>query len=336
MIRFLLSVLSTCLLFYSLYNHANDEQSANLWSYNWENDFWVNDDGGYTNGFSYTWGYSIGKEGFSDENIPSWIHRITRDTPIATVKNKQRAMSFKIMQEMYTPDHTSRKEVNTEDRPYAGLLYWQGNMFAGSHYINDRLSLLLGFVGPPSLAKQSQKAAHSLIGANPPKGWKNQINTEPIFRLEAERVWRLGSITLGGDHEMDFITLVQGGVGNRKTDFGLGFGWRIGSGLANSFLNTSVNPATNMNPAMLPKHGDWHLFITCMGTYVINDITLNGNTFSNSHSVKLQRKLHIATAGGAIQLYRFTVNFTLSAVSEAFDVQQGTNQYGSLALTYRW
>ena len=77
------------------------------------------------------------------------------------------------------------------DLPYAGLLAWQGTVYAWDANVSDQLSLYLGMVGPASLAEPAQKGIHNVIGADEPKGWQYQLNNEPVVKIELQRTWTL-------------------------------------------------------------------------------------------------------------------------------------------------
>ncbi|NEK92333.1 MAG: lipid A deacylase LpxR family protein, partial [Xanthomonas euvesicatoria] len=62
------------------------------------------------------------------------------------------------------------------------------------------------------------------------------------------------------------------------------FGWK----LPDDFGSTPTRPAgENTAPSRLGRASGWsgHLFLTTDARWVLRDITLDGNTFRNSHSV---------------------------------------------------
>ena len=48
------------------------------------------------------------------------------------------------------------------------------------------LELQVGVIGPPSLAEQTQKAIHEVFGMRDPKGWAEQLPTQPTLQLRVQ------------------------------------------------------------------------------------------------------------------------------------------------------
>ncbi|MBE9563780.1 MAG: lipid A deacylase LpxR family protein, partial [Proteobacteria bacterium] len=150
-------------------------------SFIFENDAFVNQDNGFTNGLAFQWGYSPFDK-FDDSNTPSWIQYITEDLYINTMPDKKRAISYFVFQDMDTPKDITTSELLPDDVPYAGTLGWTVKQHAFDRTTSDSLSLTLGVVGPLSLAEQSQTVIHQIISAEAPQGWDNQVNHELVFR----------------------------------------------------------------------------------------------------------------------------------------------------------
>jgi len=66
--------------------------------------------------------------------------------------------------------------------------------------VADQLSLYLGAVGPIAFAEESQTAVHSVLSSDDPKGWDNQIENEPVFKIEALRVTLIDGNTFTDSH----------------------------------------------------------------------------------------------------------------------------------------
>lgn len=78
---------------------------------------------------------------------------------------------------MYTPTDIDVAAPQPWDHPWGGLLYYQREYWLAAP---DRQSLTgvtwqLGVTGRLSLAEQSQKLVHRIIGRPEPQGWDNQI-----------------------------------------------------------------------------------------------------------------------------------------------------------------
>lgn len=299
-------------------------------SFVFENDMFTFDDGGYTNGFGYLWGY--GPFDSFDDRTPAWMERLTRNLYIATLPDKQRRLTYGVTQEIYTPEEIVDKDPDPNDRPYAGLLLWQANWFAYDKRVSDRLGLELGIVGSASGGEQTQKLVHEATTANKPQGWNEQLDNEPFFRIGLQRSWRLRNGNIK-QMEYDFIGIAHVGAGTRRSELGAGLSIRIGNGLDHSFANASLNPARNLN-LISGRPGNWYAFVGFGGEYVANDITLDGNTFKNSPSVKIENWQASSTVGAAWNVGRWGWLFSLRGITDEFDTQEKKSVYGSLSVSY--
>ena len=309
---------------------AQEQNASTTWSVVLENDMFLIDDGGYTNGMALSWSHGDFND-FSDFT-PDWMDWLTRDLYIAAMPDKSRRITYTIAQEIYTSEEIVIRELQPLDRPYAGLLTWRADWLAYDDFQADQLSIELGVVGPAALGKQRQKLVHKPTGANKPVGWAEQLNNEPIFRLEASRSWRLA------DHVVLFIAdlpICQALVsaGTRRSNLGGGVSLRFGRQLQRSFAGASVYSARNVN---LNAHrpGAWHAFLSIGGEYVFNDITLNGNTYRDSHSVDLEHWQSTMAIGAAFNLGRWGFLLSLRSTSDEFKTQLKDSRYGSVAISY--
>lgn len=297
-----------------------------------ENDVFALDDGGYTNGLGYGWGYGA-FDNFKNRT-PDWMEWLVEDWYIETMPNKKRAISYGIAQQIYTPDKTSSEVPDPNERPYAGLLLWQTSWFAYDEKIADKISLQLGAVGPVSMAEHSQKFVHSITGSNKPKGWGRQLENEPVFRLAAQRNWRLQHNRIK-NLELDMISHWYGGVGNLRSDIGTGITLRIGRGLEQSLAIVSMTPGRDINP-LAGRTSEWYTFISLGGRYVLNDITLDGNTFKSGPSVDIEHWQAMASAGVAWNAGNWGWLFSMYRGGDEWTTQEEDTIYGALSVSYRF
>jgi hypothetical protein len=291
--------------------HAADELRDDWFTVTLENDLFLGDDNGYTNGIGLSWAHA-GLTEFSPDNMPRWLHYLSRNLYISTMPGKQRAVSYQIAQLMQTPSEITIPTLIENEAPYAGLLAWSANLHAFDDRVADRLSLTLGVVGPLSGAEQAQKWVHEITGADEPQGWDNQIDNEPVFQASAERLLRLANFHTGKTFGMDVIGMGNGAVGTIESYLAVGVGGRLGHGLDRSFPTASFLPGRQANPLAGSVTGGWYVFANVQGRFVANDIGINGNTFKDSHSVPLEHWQAAATAGVAFGLKRWA--FLLSAL----------------------
>lgn len=84
-------------------------------------------------------------------------------------------LGVSLTQNMYTPKDISNPDFQPYDRPWAGWMYlsvfktWYGNH--SEVFIEEEA----GMTGPDSMAEETQKWFHKMIGSADPQGWKYQV-----------------------------------------------------------------------------------------------------------------------------------------------------------------
>ncbi|NRB37256.1 MAG: lipid A deacylase LpxR family protein [Pseudomonadales bacterium] len=319
---------------------AEDRQkSASSWyTLTAENDaFGVieHSDNGYSNGIAFSWGY--GKfDSFSDIEMPNWIRFISQWTHLNKGSANRYAVSYGIGQGMYTPADLESKALIEDDRPYAGTLLWKTAINSIDQQHANNLGLTLGVAGPASLAEQTQIKVHEFIGVTIPQGWDNQIENEPVFRVEAEHVRRLFDVNVSGAVDIDTVLIGEAGLGNLRSDMGAGLGLRLGNYLAQNFAfyHPLAGRAVNTFAAAQREDFNWQISASIHASVVFNDITIDGNTFKHSHSQDLIHKQAFVSLSAACSWYNWGVIFSTQRGSDQFEGQPDISNFGSLSITY--
>ena len=294
-------------------------------------------DDGYSNGFNFSWGRT-GYSDFDTMDMPAWVRYLSDWTFINQGADKRYAISYGISQLTYTPDELEESALIEDDRPYAGTLLWHGKIRSyGSDRANS-LGLVLGVVGPASLAEHSQTFIHELIDVTIPQGWDNQISNEPVFRIEGEHIERFFSYSFSENIAFDTSSYSEAGLGNLRSDIGTGLSMRLGNMLEQSYA--SINP--NSSNSLIAINGlakqqfYWQLFTGFYASYVFNDITLNGNTFTDSHSVELINEQLMVSIGASAVYNNWGVVFSLQRGNDQFEGQKTISKHGSLSISYHY
>lgn len=298
-----------------------------------ENDFFFRDDGLYSNGLFFTWGYNR-IDALDEQNLPSWIVYLAQKTVLNTDENKDYSVSYGIGQLLQTTTDISVEELVEEDAPYVGLLAWEVSLLAYDKQVSDEVGLILGAVGPMAGAEFVQSLVHDFTGGREPQGWAHQINNEFVFRAQTRRIWRIYETELW-DGQFDLLTGIDGGLGNLRSDVATGVGIRFGQGLSKNFSSASVFPIQKFNNLNSSPYG-WYLFLNASTSYVANDIFINGNTFQDSHSVDLIHFQAAISMGIVANIYNFSILYTLLYTSDEYQGQTEDSRYGSVAITYHF
>lgn len=157
----------------------------------------------------------------------------------------------------------------------------------------------LEVVGPVSRAEQTQIRIHELIGSEIPQGWDNHLENEPVFRLEGEHIIRFSDTDFSQTTAFDSSLYTQADAGNLLSDAGVGITLRIGNQLDENYAHINPIPARSANTFIAPqsRRFNWQVFLSVYARYVSNDITLDGNTFKDSHSVDLINEQGLVSSG---------------------------------------
>lgn len=324
--------IALCCLFVSSHTNAKDDKPA-LFTFTFENDIFVGEDNGYTNGLGFTFGKGPFDD-FSDENLPVWQYWLIKNTYISTMPGKRRGVANMFFQRMQTPDDILATELIEYDVPYVGLLAWQGTMYAWDNGISDQLSLYFGAVGPIAFGEEAQKIVHKTLGSEEPLGWGNQIENELIINIEARRIWKLYRSS-GERLQFDVLGITGAEAGNLKSAAKAGVAFRWGTNLQSSFVTFSLQADRQVNPLALSSKDDFYVFIGARGDYVYNDIFIDGNTFRDSHSVPLEHAQNQLSAGVVWNIDRCGFVFQFSSNSSKMTLVDEREKFGSVSITYR-
>lgn len=286
-----------------------------------ENDFIVSTDHNYTHGTRVQW--------LSDTNM--WWGNLLDQ--FESFDNRNKTIGMSIGQYMYTPTDKEETHYIPDDRPYCGWLYGELIAQASSERHMDLFALDFGTVGRNSYAKQTQRFVHKLTGSTMPEGWGHQIKNE--FGLDAVYQHKyLIPVRLG---YFDFQAIPHGGgsAGNIHTYFDAGCLFRLGHNIPKDF------GALRMEPAIRSCRGFWnkvgyYVFADTEGKYVIRDISLDGNTFRESHSIEKEDWVGEISYGLGMKLDQFSLFYSFNIRSDEFVGQEEPQEFGTLSLSWEY
>lgn len=303
-----------------------------------DNDLLGGQDQGYSNGVQLTLVSPNLRDYTNDPCIPRlarWVNQYLAALQPETFEQQNMIATF--AQGIFTPTDFSRSDVIPDDRPYvAALLVGLGyNAREGDHLRTTQLQV--GIVGSAALGKQVQDAVHHVTGSETFRGWDNQLENEPVFRVVHERMQRFSSSDGARGWGWDTIAHYGGSLGNLATYLNAGAEFRFGFNLPDDFGSTPLRPAgENTAPTREPQSQytpGAHLFLTFDTRWVMYDITLDGNTFRDSHSV--DKRNAVANIGYGVALMRHRWKFALARYhgTREFDGQRETPVFGSFTIS---
>ncbi len=271
--------------------------------------------------------------------VPDYIDDLAESIPSFDL-NDTTSTFFTLGQNIYSPENITASSQQSDDRPWAGFLYGSVGLATLQDNHLDELELTLGVVGPEAFGEQTQKLIHSHLSDSPsPKGWKNQLDFEPGLILSAGRRWPGALHTDLGDYRLSADPNINFSLGNIYTHAGTGVSVTFGpyQGVLQD-KPPRVPPATPGTGFFeTPDQGwSWYLFASADGRVVGRNIFLDGNTFSDSHSVDKKYLVGDASIGAALTLGNYRVSYSYNIRSKEFDGQDEASAFGSLSLSTRF
>jgi lipid A 3-O-deacylase len=322
--------------------YAKDEPAADVergvFTFQYENDLLAGTDRHYTNGVrvSYTSPALRDQIPWAADAL-EWLYPFD---PGADAR-----LRVSLGQNIYTPGDIKIRELIPNDRPYAGWLYAgvalnveaRQELFGTRSDRLDTFELELGVVGPASLAKETQKFVHDIIGSPDPKGWDNQLENEPGLLIVLERKLRTPPLSWG-PLQTDAIPSIRASLGNIETSAGLGGIVRLGQGLEADYGPPMIRP--NLAGRTFFKKAarafNWYVFAGAEGRLVARDIFLDGNTFRDSHSVDKKHAVGTFQAGAAASYHNVRLTFSYIVRTLEFEGQGSPDRFGAISVSYRF
>lgn len=305
-----------------------------------DNDFVADSDDGYTSGFQL--GYvSPGRASFADGPFPAGFGRRLDDARPFAGPERQRFVAYSFAQRMFTPQDIDREDVVEDDLPYTGVMVLSGTVAAQSREHLDAVTVTLGVAGEAALGEPIQRNLHKVTGNTEPRGWDNQLDTEPLLNLLYEHRWRALDFRAGPTNG-DVILSGSGAVGNMMTIATGGAGLRWGHNVPDDFF---VPPpffgeeTVGALPYDPRRSGTVAVYVAASvdAAAFANLIYLDGNTFSDSHSVDHDHWYVRGHLGLHLEVGRFAFAVSLVRATLPWDRPDGAawETYGRISLGWR-
>lgn len=318
---------------------SGEEKGHPSLSFYFDNDLFAGSDEQYTNGGRLAWLSS----NYRFENLPSEVRRLGK---LARLDRKEGWMfnyGFSLTQLIFTPEDVDAKRLIRDDRPYAGWLGFGFSVHAKRADVVHSAELNLGMVGPAALGEEAQNGVHRMRGFAEAEGWDNQLSNEFAMNLFLSSKWRFSPEALThGRWRGEFLPRYGIALGNVETSADVGFTVRWGYNLPNDFANQRLDPTAYNQQFFIDRDGsavglgDLGFWVQggAAGKAVGRDIFLDGNTFSDSHSVDKEYLVGELELGAGLRWGRFKLGYTHTLRTEQWRGQDDVQYIGSVALSY--
>ena len=132
-----------------------------LFTLYFENDAFFGTDYLYTNGIKLAL-TSVEPESNEDDSlVGSWARSLGMHLPLVSEPDSKRSFTLALGQNIYTPEDTQNAKLIENDRPYAGLTYFEMEICGQTNRRMDSWAIVLGMIGPHSC----ESGAISVMGS---------------------------------------------------------------------------------------------------------------------------------------------------------------------------
>lgn len=320
------------------------EKNLNTFSIYLENDYFSGEDGEYSSGLKLTWSSEI-KDQYPQNVWPHrWLYPLVKYIPFEKDPDRKKNITFALGQNIYTPEDIEAEDIVEDERPYAGITYLSLGFHSRLDRAMDSIEITLGLVGPSSYAEECQKAVHSVFDDIQPEGWDNQLRNEPILEIVYEHKKKIFQTGITGGFGQGLILNTGAGLGNALTYYNLGLGYRIGWNMPNDFGVFPIRPISSFNGSfddMNSSHSKNNkigiqLFASVEGRAVLYNIFLDGNTFTDSHSVDKKPVVGDFVTGINLNWGNAQLGAAYVFRSKEYETQNKAQQFASINFSFSY
>ena len=316
------------LLLVATSSFAQETQEKNSWDLYqfkvyFENDmFGVFTDSQYSSGEKFNLTYHVEEP---DNLMYDFLH--------SNGKKENVFVTFAFVNQLYTPVDLTETSLIEDDRPYAAWTYLKASMHKSTKDTLNSISLKVGAVGPAAHGEEIQNTIHELVNAGLAMGWDNQIGNELGVNLSYVYKLRYEPKPVFDWLESAYIPYFEGDLGNISTRVSVGVFARIGYNIPKDFgLATLDNGTDSSIPVYeeqmksLQKDFSFSFNFTTSGSAVARDIFLDGNTFSDSHSLEKNPFVAYLGVGVSVRYKSLCLDFMNTMNTKKAKNVQGYNQ----------
>ncbi|MBC5839554.1 lipid A deacylase LpxR family protein [Flavobacterium muglaense] len=244
---------------------------------------------------------------------------------------EKRTIEFKLGQYIYTPRFLDSKDESGIDRPFAGYLF--GEVGSNVFYKNEsvlKANLQLGYVGPNSFGRETQKSFHKLVGYKAVSGWEYQIKNALAVQTQffySKKIFQTKEST-----KIDFHFQSEANLGTIFTGVSTGFLTRIGLKKLVPVYNSNLHGASLGSVAT-----EFYFYIAPSVNYQLYDATIQGSLFSSNSPVTFSLVPFRFNGEAGFKYRKNNLNLSYVFVYRGKELYSKTISgyfYGSIGLSY--
>lgn len=246
---------------------------------------------------------------------------------------------------MFTPRDLYSSVQPPGQRRYAGWLGLGFSVHASDERALNSAELILGTLGPRSMARQAQDWVHDIRGIPKFQGWDEQVPNEFTFDLALSQKRRVRLVTRR-THSFSVDGFTEGmlRLGTFRTGARIGGFFRAGLHLPPDFSDPRLDAIAYSH--QLFKQGieegpypDWSLYMLLGANAgaVLFDATLDGPLFKN-YETGNTREPWVAESylGFGWRWRNFEFSYVHTWRTRTFEEQAGSKEFGSVAVRFKF
>ncbi len=245
--------------------------------------------------------------------------------------------SMRLSQQIWTPSDIEIVEPQPNERPYAGTMMFDTQVYQYTAMHADKFQGLIGIIGPASLAKDGQRWLHSIIGSDDPNGWEYQIDNTFLFQFGYERHQALLRNEFLNGLDIEFGAIGRANAGNYRSEAAVGGMLRFGSSLSQTYGAVGTMPGRYVETGFLATSpAGSFMYMGLEARYRFNDITITGDRPDPSYSINIEHRQISSVVGFVYYQPRWGASLSLHTSTKEFEEDRHSlNNNGSLSVFWR-
>ena len=309
--------------------------SSSIYSLQYENDSITSkrSDHDYTHGIQLTM--------LKKEQPPKWITLLSEWVPFYQKDKALPLVQYTVGEKMFTPYDISIYDLQVNDRPYAGYLYFSATVITHNEHSKnydsgEQFEFTFGLVGPSAYGEELQLLGHKLTNSQTPRGWDNQLKDELTFGLNYSNVSRT-IIPISDGLDFGVNQQYSAALGNAYTFVSTGAMFRIGNNVSQDLSPPNIHPSfSGITYFKSNEESSWYIYLSLEARLIYRNIFLDGNTFTDSHKVEKEPLVGDMAYGFVYIFDNMRIAISSMSRSKEYTTQKEDTNYGAISFSFQY